>query len=101
MSFVELDKRDGKLRITLTPSGRVMLQHRLDGGESIGTDAVLYALLEEHLGNGWEWIRPEELGALTSAPILSDECSRDEQGLLDQVGAVYWFPRYQIESPVE
>ena len=100
MSYVTLTKTDRALRLTLTPEGREELQARVDARQSIDTDSALYDVLEDHLANGWDWIRPEEIGALTSAPILSDECSRDEDGLLTDVGTVYWFERYQIESPV-
>jgi hypothetical protein len=99
--FVVIEKVRNKLRLTLTPAGRHELRSRLDAGDSISTDSTLYDMLEDHLSNGWEWIRPEEIGALTSAPILSDESSRDEQGLLTEVGAIYWFPNYQVLSPTE
>jgi hypothetical protein len=101
MPYVELVKKADALRITLTPAGQSFLRDRLEADDRIGTDAMLYDLLEDHLCNGWEWIRPEEIGALTSAPIFSDDCGRDEDGMLTQVGAVYWFPDYQIKSPVE
>jgi len=101
MSYVTLAKLNRHLRITLTPEGRTELQARLDNGDNISTDSTLYDLLENCLCNGWEWIRPEEIGALTSAPILSDDCSRDDSGLLGQIGAVYWFEKYQIQSPGE
>ena len=98
--LVELQQISGKLRIILTPNGRQELQDRLDNGDNIDTDSTLQDLLEDHLGNGWEWVQPEELGALTSAPILSEDCRRDDEGWLIEVGAVYWFPNYQILSPV-
>jgi hypothetical protein len=98
--FLELQRISGRLRIVLTPNGRQELQRRLDNGDNIDAEATLYDLLEDHLCNGWEWILPEELGALTSAPILSDDCRRDDQGRLIEVRPVFWFPSYQILSPV-
>ena len=98
MSYVTLTKTGRALRLTLTPEGREELQARVDAGQSIDTDTTLYDLLEDHLCNGWDWIRPEEIGALTSAPILSDECSRNDEGEITSIGAVYWHERYQIES---
>ena len=101
MNYVTLDKTTAGLRITLTPEGRRELEGRLAHGGWGSPDSMLYTLLEDHLCNGWEWIRPEEIGALTSAPILSDESSREDEGLLTQVGTIYWFERYQVLCPVE
>ena len=98
MSYVTLTKTGRALRLTLTPEGRDELQARVDDGQSVDTDLTLCDLLEEHLCNGWEWIRPEEVMALTAAPILSDECSREDHGAITEIGVVYWHERYQVES---
>ena len=98
MSYITLTKTGRALRLTLTPEGREGLQARVDSGQSIDTDSTLYGLLEDHLCDGWDRIRPEEIGALTSAPILSDECSRNDEGEITSTGVVYWHERYQIES---
>jgi hypothetical protein len=59
-------------------------------------------MMEYHLCNGWDSVRPEEIGALTSCPfILSDDVERDERGELVTAGTVYWYEQYQIDSPVE
>ena len=47
-----------------------------------------------------ESIQPEEIGALTSAPIVG-RVERDDQGNILKVDEVYWFPDYQIKDPVE
>lgn len=44
---------------------------------------------------------PEELGALTDAPILSDEIVRDSTGSIIEAKRVYWFPDYQILDEIE
>ena len=54
------------------------------------TDNALMDIFEDLLSNGWEWKNPEDVGALTSAPIL-----------LSPSGNVYWHERYQIEDPIE
>ena len=38
-------------------------------------------------------MRPEDIGALTDAPILSDDIEYDDEGEVVRVGAVYWYPR--------
>src|ERR1700722_17299367 len=97
--YVTLNKNGNKLRIVLTSDGKAELQQRIDDGHLIGPDDVLYDLLEYHLCKGWEMIRPEEIGALTSAPIISDDVARNDDGDIIEIGSVYWFPNYQILSP--
>jgi hypothetical protein len=53
------------------------------------------------LCNGWTWVGAEQIGALTGAPILSDEVETNEDGDIIHCGVVYWFERYQVESPVQ
>lgn len=100
--YVDLEKtQDGHLRIVLNPSGQeqfadIELEHKRHG-----ILAALYRLLDDHLGNGWEFIAPEDIGALTAAPILSEDVTRDDQGNLVSVGRVYWFPEYAITDEIE
>lgn len=62
---------------------------------------ALSDILEDHLCNEWEWVRPEEIGALTDGDILTDTAQRDDQGELVSVGCVYWDSMYQVQSTVE
>ena len=102
------------LRISLTPEGREELQSRLvkPGDKNYSYDsgnyqwkqthaAILQDLLEDHLANGWEFVPPEDIGALTSAPILSDSAQRDDNDKLTAIGDCWWFPNYQVESELE
>ena len=100
-SLVEFSKRGGNLVITLTPAGREVIAHAEADGQNIDSDVFMADLFEQPLCNGWEPVRPEEIAALTSAPIFTDEAERDDHGQLVKVGRVYWFPNYQIESPVQ
>ena len=63
------------------------------------TTDPLVDLLDYQLCNGWDWIRPEEIGALTDAPILGQVTRNDDGDFLD--GDVYWFPDYMVTDPVE
>jgi hypothetical protein len=67
----------------------------------VDADSRLAEVLEYYLANGWEWLRPEEIGALTSAPILSDDVERDDEGTVVKTGKVYWYPQYQVADPIE
>jgi hypothetical protein len=103
MSYVNLEKLPKCLRITLTPAGREELvdKRNADGTWKSGTDSILADLLEDHLCNGWEIVPPEDIAALTSAPILSDSTQRNDQGKLTKIGDCYWFPQYEVESEIE
>src|SRR5947209_4430378 len=100
MGLITLQKHNEKLRISLTAEGRDELQSRLDRGESIDNDTTFYDLLEEHFSGEWDWVQPDEIGALTAAPILSDDCTRDGSGILTHVGTVYWYESSPVSSPV-
>lgn len=89
---------DGKLKIVLTPEGRQRIME--EGLQQKPTDEALYDLLERPLCNGWSWIPPEAIGALTAAPILSDDATVDDDGDW-QVGRVFWHGNYMVEDPIE
>jgi hypothetical protein len=49
------------------------------------------------LGNGLETICPEYVGALTDAPMLSDDVELlDEPGKAEVHGRVWWYPQYEV-----
>ena len=103
-SYAELEKKADELVIRLTAVGREFLKEQRSGagtGWKRGTLHILQDLLEDWLCNGWEFIRPEEISALTSAPILSDDAKRDDKGELTDVGNVYWFSDYAVTCEIE
>jgi hypothetical protein len=100
--YVDLKKvPDGNLHIHLNRNGRRHFAEIREEQAAVGTSAALCALLEDHLANGWEMVPPEDLGALTAAPILSDEITRDDQGRLTEAGRVYWYPDYAVRDEIE
>lgn len=106
MSYIEIVKSEDGITLKLTAEGREELEaHRIDRLSPYnwdkGTDGILYDLLEDWLCNGWEMVPPEDIGALTSAPILSDEVERDDNGEITKVGAVYWFPDYAVTCELD
>lgn len=100
--YVDLRKtREGNLEILLNPTGRRHFAQIEEQRDAFGINTALVALLEDHLSSGWEMVPPEDLGALTAAPILSDEIMRDEDGRLTEAGRVYWFPDYAVLDEIE
>lgn len=91
------------------------LQSRQNDDDFDG-DGVMFDLLEGFIANSeWDWVQPEEIGALTNAPILGtfgqSEPSvggrlagrwRDEAGVMqtwyDPVLEAYAFMDYQVRS---
>jgi len=67
-----------------------------DKFDDFGCDELMYEFFEEFISNTeWEWISPEDIGALTSAPILG---IRDEE---ENVIEAYGFMDYQVTSLME
>ncbi len=100
--YVDLEKMaDGNLRIVLTETGKVEFGTVVEERDRFGIHAALCTLLEDHLCTGWELVPPEDIGALTAAPILSDDILRDEEGSVVEIGRVFWYPDYAVRDEIE
>ncbi len=100
--YVDLEKTpDGNLAIRLNPGGQRHFAEIREQRDALGISAALYVLLEDHLCTGWEMVPPEDIGALTAAPILSDEIVRDDEGRVTEAGRVYWYPDYAVRDEIE
>ncbi len=70
--------------------------------EEKGEIALTYDFFEDLVSNsGWNHVSPEDIGALTEAPILGDDVNYDDHGNLEGTGNIYWYPNYQIRSYFE
>ena len=59
-------------------------------------------LLEDLMCNcGWDYIRPDEVAALTSAPLISPDATRNEDGDLTSADTIYGYMNYQVDSWVQ
>jgi len=58
-------------------------------------------MLDAHISNNWDYIRPEEVGALTDATIIAQDVQRDDSGDLVAVDRVYAHGNYMVEDPIE
>src|SRR6266705_2166138 len=97
--YTEFEKQaNGNLRIVLLPEARAEVEEIVS--KELDADSRLAETIEWQLSNGWSLLPPEEVGALTEAPILSEEVDYDDQGNVDQVGAVYWYPQYDVFDPI-
>jgi len=99
--YVDLRKTaSGDLEILLNRNGHRHFSEIREQRDAFGINAALYALLEDHLCCGWEMVPPEDIGALTAAPILTDDISRDDEGRVTDVGRVFWYPDYAVRDEI-
>lgn len=102
MSFKQETLLNGDLRFTLTD--RDLEDFREERADtSMRRFYGLSDFLESMglIGDGWGEVLPEDIGALTSAPILTDDlCVRDD-GTSVAEGNVWWFPNYCVEDPMQ
>jgi hypothetical protein len=98
--YTEFEKQaNGNVRIVLLQEAKDDVQEI--ASQEVDADSKLSETIEWQLCNGWSLVRPEEIGALTDAPILSEEIEHDDQGNVLKVGMVYWYPQYEVLDPVE
>ena len=96
--YVELRTNErGDLEMIPTSQALADADHFLE----LPTMDALYEILEDWLCNGWEFVLPENIGALTDAPILTDEIIYGDLGTVEYIGNVWWFTNYAIENEVE
>ncbi len=86
---------NGNLKITVDAAERAALRElQAEDPDGYGRNQVMYYLFEPLLCNSeLSWCDPEEIGALTDAPIL---CTRDEN---DNPTEAWGFMDYQLRSP--
>lgn len=46
-------------------------------------------------------VRPEQVGALTDSPLLTDEMQMNDQGDLTGVGTIWWYPWHEHQDFAE
>lgn len=96
--MLNVNKLPNGLRLTLGNEGRSELAAALRDGYYRGE-----GLICEWLRDELEVIRPEEIGALTDAPILC-ECGGIEYSdygdrQVRDDASVFWFPAYETRDP--
>lgn len=106
MQYVRTEKTPGgNLRLILLPEARedlLELKRRMDDpAENFSTLDAEAEVLEHLIGNGFQYIEPKDVGALTDAPMISDdlEPNADDTGFQVTIGgSVYAFMLYESRS---
>ncbi len=104
-AFLTLTDTGDKLVVRATTAGRRRAREIIRE-KRLGTDQALGELLEDLMGNGWDWVRPEDIGALTEAPMISlDGFIADDGKWVAHPGAekpvVYAHMNYMVDDPIE
>ena len=99
--MVELIEQPHGLLIRLTDKDELkeMFQKQKHGNFVITAFDILDT--SKYLGNGWDEIMPEHIGALTDSPIIGYNIGYDEDGFAEifKDSKVYWYPNYMIKDP--
>lgn len=66
----------------------------------VDDDTLFAELIEDITAGCAEFIRPEEVGALTDGMLISDDCERNDCGDLAGIGRIWWDNQYQVRSTV-
>lgn len=101
--MIEISKIPNGIRLSLTDRGKAEIGNMMDKvvfGE-LEPDSAFRDMLESCIANGWDFIRPEEIGALTGALLISDNAERDEDGKLISCKDVYYFNYYALTLEIE
>jgi hypothetical protein len=94
---------NGDLRIDITPCEQIELNAMMKTVDNPNTDEFMYDLLEPLICNSeLQWIRPEEIGALTDAPILGirgqERLAKDGERLIDKQVTAQSFGKTFVED---
>lgn len=91
------------MKLTILPNKNleVALDATDDAEEVLEWGHEWWRMFEEHVGNGWTAVWPEVIGALTDAPIVTNDYTVHDNGRTEVLGEVWWFPNYCVENPVE
>lgn len=91
---------EGNLKFCADAEAREEI-HTILNDPNGGYQKALDYLIECVTGNGLEFLAPERIGALTSAPIFGEDIQYGDDGNIDDVGAVFWFPNYAVVNEME
>jgi hypothetical protein len=95
LSYRELKNGDLEIK-TQGKIGKAAIMEVFGEDDALDSDTAMFQVFEYLTANGLNWISPENIGALTSSPILSDTPDGD----IREDSKVWWFPNYQVESPL-
>ena len=99
--MVELIEKPNGLLIRLTDKEELKDLFWKQKHENILIGAYDILDRSRYLGNGWDEIMPDKIGALTDSPIIAKDTYYDDDGNLElpEGCKIYWYPNYMIKDP--
>jgi hypothetical protein len=100
--YIDIEKLTSNLVLYPTTDGIEEAKDQIAAWR--GTVHALGVMLEDHMGQSWNWVPPEDIGAMTDAPIISDEGFINDDGRwepLDADSRVWAHMDYMVENPIE
>lgn len=101
MINVTYDSKSHILILTADNEGRADLKSAYSSQGYYGAETTVSEALHE----AYEFIEPEDIGALTSAPILvdCDHLAYPDNGdrVVIEGARIFWFPNYAVTDPWE
>jgi hypothetical protein len=100
--YADLVEGKNGLTIKLNNEGREELEHNKKHQNGWNDIHHVAELLEDFTCNGWQWLRAEDIGALTGCElILTNDATIEDNGAVTVHGSIWWHERYAIESASE
>ena len=99
---MDLEKAaDGNLHIHLHRGGRRHFADIREQRDAFGITPRSTLFWRIDLCNGWEMVPPEDIGAMTAAPISPTRSPGTTTGAATEAGRVYWYPDYQVRDEIK
>lgn len=98
--MLAIQETNGNVTFMLEGDDAELLERFQDQAQRNLDHEVLYSMLDHFgfLGNAkYLPIRPEHIGALTDAPMFTDDLEVSDSGEHDVKGAVWYYPDYQVK----
>jgi len=100
--YTTFEQKENGLLIKLNERGHEEIEDLKALHKEKGPLAIWSELNESSFCNGYSEVLPEVIGALTSAPIISDSIIDKETTQEEQDNAkIWWFPDYMVRDEVE
>ena len=97
-------KPNGNLVFTVDEKGREFVSELLEEHKAgrYSWDQIWSDIMDPFQSNGMlSMVHPEQVGAMTEAPMVTDELEIADNGDVAHVGKVWWYPNYMVSDPLE
>ena len=103
MNYIDVSEVDETtLRIVLTDEGRENWDEIIRRKQGGGWDKAWLEVWEDVVCNSlYAHVQPEQIGALTSSPLIGRDLEWDDVGELLTANKIWWYSNYQVIDPLD